>query len=369
MDAAGAVPAAPDAGAAAPDAAGAGAAAPDEDIRTINQECDFDHAALAIDDVWLEGEAGLEELKMKQKKLQEKLANDFEGAAEEEGLKDEAERAAEELEDEAEGAAEEEHIERLEKPPKKFRSNAVPLVNLSPEGAAKELEDEVEGAAEEEHSERLEKPPKKLRPNPVLLVNLSPDPPEGSRIFPLAGPASPDAGKKEDKPVLVKPDRVHVTAVTMLGRHTLDCEASDTIHYVKARIQLTEGQDPADRYSMDEKLFMHNTKTLKRLEEGCCAKDLKLSDYNIQNGDAVHLFLCQCGPMWEMLSSSESSKRRTVLVKPDKVHVTAVTSVRSYTLDFEASDRIHDVKARIQQQDGYARLDQALFIYNIKTAQ
>jgi len=71
--------------------------------------------------------------------------------------------------------------------------------------------------------------------------------------------------------------------------------------------------------------------------------------------------------MWEMLSSSESSKRRTVLVKPDKVHVTAVTSVRSYTLDFEASDRIHDVKARIQQQDGYARLDQALFIYNIKT--
>ena len=117
----------------------------------------------------------LEELKMKQKKLQEKLVDDFEGAAEEEGLKDEAEGAAEELEDEAEGAAEEKHIARLEKPPK-FRPNAVPLVNFSPEGAAEELEDEAEGAAEEEHIERLEKPPKKkFRPNAVPLVNLSPD--------------------------------------------------------------------------------------------------------------------------------------------------------------------------------------------------
>ena len=212
-----------------------------------------------------------------------------------------------------------------------------PLTIVGLKMKLKNLQEEAEIIRE--HIERLEKQEcsvgKRFKANAILLVNLTPEAtPEAPPMLPLmgmdvagavpaapdagtaapdaagAGTAAPDAGKKEDKPVLagleypwhyepssaprrtesridqdgraykyaeyfayywyqdiytkyelddywdslplvqvkVGSDKVHVTAVTMLGRHTLDFEASDTIHFVKASIQLTEGQDPADRY-------------------------------------------------------------------------------------------------------------------------
>ena len=109
------------------------------------------------------------------------------------------------------------------------------------------------------------------------------------------------------QPVLVKLDKVHVTAVTACRSYTLDFEASDRIYDVKSWIQQKDGY-----LRLDQALFMYNNKTVKRLHEGRWPKEHTLSDYNIQNGDAIHLFLCQFGNQWACSSgkgeSSESSE-------------------------------------------------------------
>ena len=111
-------------------------------------------------------------------------------------------------------------------------------------------------------------------------------------------------------------------------KFTIDCEPSDTIEYIKDKIQGEKGFPPDRQRLIFKGGYLENNRTL--------------SYYNIQMESTLHLYLLGDGPF-------------TIFVKPLKG--------KTITLVAEKTNSIENVKAKIQDKEGIPP-DQQVLIFS-----